>query len=33
MDAIKGGLTPESESQTKTAFDEFMRKRRADRRR
>jgi hypothetical protein len=33
MDAIKGGLTPESESQTKIAFDEFMRKRRVDRRR
>jgi len=32
MDAIKGGVTPESERQTKSAFDEFMRKRRAERR-
>jgi len=33
MDAIQGGLTPESERQTKSAFDEFMRKRREERRR
>lgn len=33
MDAIKGGLTPETERQTKVAFDEFMRKRREKRRR
>jgi hypothetical protein len=33
MDAIKGGITPETERQTKEAFDEFMRKRRKERRR
>jgi hypothetical protein len=33
MDAIKGGITPETERQTKVAFDEFMRRRREERRR
>ena len=33
MDAIKGGVTPESERQKKQAFDEFMKKRRQERRR
>ena len=31
-DAIKGGITPETERQTKSAFDEFIRKRREERR-